>query len=263
MEKRTKLICVAPGLKVTEFMKYNKSGLSIVQSSHHISDIKSLIGQYDIVIVPYEETIMKEMKKIDMNVLVIIPKVHRYIEIIGHFVEDMSPSLADLEKWKQNIFIPIANNMDFIVLDTGEFLTNSIDRVMKSPLGYNYPSNWLLTKRFMFDGTDLEVYGQNSDFKRLLLEITKYAGTLVYVSSDVVDSSSEDDGICLPNKVYVKRVTAEYYRREIELFKQLSENVIEINSRVLGCPKDENGLIDWKLVRQQLVIQHLLPKYQQ
>lgn len=47
MEKRTKLICVAPGLKVTEFMKYNKSGLSVVQSSHHISDIKSLIGQYD------------------------------------------------------------------------------------------------------------------------------------------------------------------------------------------------------------------------
>ena len=74
MEKRTKLICVAPGLKVTEFMKYNKSGLAVVQSSHHISDIKSLIGQYDIVIVPYEETIMKEMKKMDMNVLVIIPK---------------------------------------------------------------------------------------------------------------------------------------------------------------------------------------------
>lgn len=98
MEKRTKLICVAPGLKVTEFMKYNKSGLSVVQSSHHIDDIKSLIGQYDIVIVPYEETIMKEMKKMDMNVLVVIPKVHRYIEIIEHFVEDMSPSLADLEK---------------------------------------------------------------------------------------------------------------------------------------------------------------------
>lgn len=116
-------------------MKYNKSGLSVVQSSHHIDDIKSLIGQYDIVIVPYEETIMKEMKKMDMNVLVVIPKVHRYTEIIEHFVEDMSPSLADLEKWKKNIFIPIANNMDFIVLDTGEFLTNSIDRVMKSPLG--------------------------------------------------------------------------------------------------------------------------------
>lgn len=263
MKKRTKLICVAPGLKVTEFMKYNKSGLSVVQSSHHIDDIKSLIGQYDIVIVPYEETIMKEMKKMDMNVLVVIPKVHRYTEIIEHFVEDMNPSLADLEKWKKNIFIPIANNMDFIVLDTGEFLTNSIDRVMKSPLGYNYPNNWLLAKRFVLDGVDLEVYGQNSDFKRLLLEITKYAGTLVYVSSDVVDSSSEDDGICLSNKVYVKRVTAEYYRREIELFKQLSENVIEINSRILGCPKDENGLIDWKLVRQQLVIQHLLPKYQQ
>ena len=263
MEKRTKLICVAPGLKVTEFMKYNKSGLSVVQSSHHISDIKSLIGQYDIVIVPYEETIMKDMKKIGMNVLVVIPKVHRYTEIIEHFVEDMSPSLADLEKWKQNIFIPIANNMNFIVLDTGEFLTNSIDRVMKFPLGYNYPSNWLLNKRFVFDESDLKVYNQNSDFKRLLLEITKYAGTLVYVSSDVVDSSSEDDGICLPNKVYVKRVTAEYYRREIELFKQLLENVIEINSRILGCPKNENGLIDWKLVRQQLVIQHLLPKYQQ
>ena len=75
------------------------------------------------------------MKKMDMNVLVVIPKVHRYTEIIEHFVEDMSPSLADLEKWKKNIFIPIANNMDFIVLDTGEFLTNSIDRVMKSPLG--------------------------------------------------------------------------------------------------------------------------------
>lgn len=85
----------------------------------------------------------------------------------------------------------------------------------------------------------------------------------MYVSSDVVDSSSEDDGICLSNKVYVKRITAEYYRREIELFKQMSENVIEINSRILGCPKDENRLIDWKLVRQQLVIQYLLPKYQQ
>lgn len=47
MEKKTKLICVAPGLKVIEFMKHNKSGLSVVQSSHHISDIKSLIGQYD------------------------------------------------------------------------------------------------------------------------------------------------------------------------------------------------------------------------
>lgn len=263
MEKRTKLICVAPGLKITEFMKYNKSGLSVVQSSHHISDIKSLIGQYDIVIVPYEETIMKEMKKMDMNVLVVIPKVHRYTEISEHFVEDMSPSLADLEKWKQNIFIPIASNMDFIVLDTGEFLANSIDRVMKSPLGYNYPSNWLLTKRFVLDGADLETYGQNSDFKRLLLEITEYAGTVMYVTSDVIDSSSMDSGICLSNKVYVKRITAEYYRREIELFKQLSENVIEINSRILGCPKNENGLIDWKLVRQQLVIQYLLPKYQQ
>ena len=73
----------------------------------------------------------------------------------------------------------------------------------------------------------------------------------------------KDSGICLSNKVYVKRITAENYYREIELFKQLSENVIEINSRILGCPKDENGLIDWKLVRQQLVIQHLLPKYQQ
>ena len=263
MEKRTKLICVAPGLKVTEFMKYNKSGLSIVQSSYRISNIKSLIGRYDIVIVPYEEVIMKEMKKMNMNVLVVIPKVHRYPEIIEYFVEDMSPSLANLEKWKQNIFIPIANNMDFIVLDTGEFLTNSIDRVMKSPLGYNYPNNWLLTKRFMLDRADLEVYGQNSDFKRLLLEIIEYAGTIMYVTSDVINSSSSDDGICLPNKVYVKRITAESYQREVELFKQLSENVIEINSRVLGCPKDENGLIDWKLVRQQLVIQHLLPKYQQ
>ena len=263
MKKRTKLICVASGLKVTEFMKYNKSGLSVVQSSHHIDNIKSLIGQYDIVIVPYEETVMKEMKKIDMNVLAVIPKVHRYTEIIEHFVEDMSPSLADLEKWKQNIFIPIANNMDFIVLDTGEFLTNSIDRVMKSPIGYNYPSNWLLSKKFVLDKADLETYAQDSNFKRLMLEIAKYSGSVAYVSSDVVHDFSSDSGICLSNKVYVKRITAENYYREIELFKQLSENVIEINSRILGCPKDENGLIDWKLVRQQLVIQHLLPKYQQ
>ena len=264
MEKRTKLICVAPGLKVTEFMKYNKSGLSVVQSSHHIDDIKSLIGQYDIVIVPYEETIMKEMKKMDMNVLVVIPKVHRYTEIIEHFVEDMNPSLADLEKWKQNIFIPIANNMDFIVLDTGEFLTNSLDVIMKSPLGYNYPNNWLIAKRFVFDETDLKTYDQDSNFKKLILEIAGYAGTLVYVSSNYnVDFVAVDAGVSLFDKVYVKRITAEYHYREIELFKQLSENIIEINSRVLGCPKDENGLIDWKAVRQQLVIQHLLPKYQQ
>lgn len=75
MEKRTKLICVAPGLGITRFMSHNKSGLSVVQSTDDIDNIKSLIGQYDIVIVPYKETIMSKMKKMDMNVLVVIPKV--------------------------------------------------------------------------------------------------------------------------------------------------------------------------------------------
>lgn len=266
MKKRTKLICVAPGLGVTKFMKYNKSGLSVVQSSHYIDEIKALIGQYDIVIVPYEETIMKEMKKMDMNVLVVIPKVHRYSEIIKDFIDDMNnnPLEAEMEKWKENIFIPIDNHMDFISLDTGEFLTNSIDLIMKSPLGYNYPDNWLIAKRFVFDEADLKTYDQDSNFKKLILEIAGYAGTLVYVSSNYnVDFVAVDAGVSLFDKVYVKRITAEYHYREVELFKQLSENAIEINSRILGCPKDENGLIDWKLIRQQLVIQHLLPKYQQ
>lgn len=43
----------------------------------------------------------------------------------------------------------------------------------------------------------------------------------------------------------------------------MSVNVIEINNRTLGCPKDVNGDIDWKATRQRLVIQQLLPKYQQ
>ena len=259
MEKRTKLICVAPGLGVTKFMKYNRSGLSVIQSSHYIDDIQSLIGQHDIVIVPYEEEVMKEMRKMDMNVLVVIPKVSRYSEIRKDFVEDMSndPSAAELERWKQNIFIPIANDMDFITLDGGEFMINSIDKIMKSPIGYNYPSNWLITKRFVFDEADVRMYNQDFDFKRLLLEITKYAGDVAYVSS------SSNDRIGLFNKIYVRGITAEDYYKEVETFKQLSENVIEINSRVLGCPKDENGLIDWKLVRQQLVNQYLLPQYRQ
>ena len=259
MEKRTKLICVAPGLGATNFVMYNKSGLSIVQSSNRIDDIKSLIGQYDIVIVPYEEVIMKEMKKMDMNVLVVIPTVHRYLEILKNFIEDMSSNpleSADIEQWKRKIFIPIDNHMDFIVLDTGKFLTNSIDEIIESPLGYNYPNNWLLTKKFVLDETDLKKYCQNSDFKRLLLEITKYAGSITCISRG-------GDGISLSNKVYVRGMTVENYYKEMEIFKQMPENVIEINSRILGCPKDENGLIDWKEVRRQLVIQHLLPKYQQ
>ena len=259
MEKRTKLICVAPGLKVAEFMMYNKSGLSVIQSSNRIDDIKSLIGQYDIVIVPYEEVIMKEMKKMDMNVLVIIPTVHRYLEILKDFIEDMSDNpleSADIEQWKRKIFIPIDNHINFTVLDTGKFLTDSIDEIMESPLGYNYPSNWLITKRFVLDGADIKEYCQNSDFKRLLLEITKYAGSITCISRS-------GDGISLSNKVYVKGITVENYYKEMEVFKQMSENVIEINSRILGCPKDENGLIDWKAVRRQLVAQHLLPEYQQ
>lgn len=224
----------------------------------HIDDIKALIGQYDIVIVPYKETIMKEMKKMDMNVLVIIPKIHRYSEIIEYFVEDMKSNLlkAELEKWKQNIFIPINNNMDFITLDTGEFLTNSIDEIMEHPLGYNYPSNWLSSKRFVFDKSDLEAYAQDSNLIMLLLEITKYSGDIVCISSNI-------EGIKLSNELYIKGITANWYYKELEMLKQMSVNVIEINNRTLGCPKDVNGDIDWKAIRQQLVIQHLLPKYQQ
>lgn len=44
MEKRTKLICVAPGLGVARFMSYNESGLSVIQSTDDIDNIKSLIG---------------------------------------------------------------------------------------------------------------------------------------------------------------------------------------------------------------------------
>lgn len=256
MEKRTKLICVAPGLGVIEFMKYNKTGLSVVWSSYHIIDIKSLIGQYDVVIVPYEETIMKEMKKIDMNVLAVIPKVHRYSEILENFIDDMSsgPSKSDIEQWKRNIFIPIDNHMDFITLDTGEFLTNSIDKIMKSPIGYNYPKNWLSTKRFVFDRSDIEAYSQDSNFEGLLLEITEYSGEIICISLD-------GDGMHLSNEIYVKGMTIEKYYEEMILSKKMSENTIEINSRTLVCPKDENGLIDWNSVRQQLVIQHMLPKY--
>lgn len=256
MKKRTKLICVAPGLGVEKFMRYNEPRLSVAQSSDCNDDIKSLIGQYDIVIVPYKETIMKEM---DMNVMAVIPKIHRYSEVIELFIEDMknNPLKTELEAWKQNVFVPITNNMDFITLDTGEFLDNSLDEIMKSPLGYNYPSNWLVAKKFIFDKLDFEQYGKDFHLKNLLLEIAEYSGNIVCVSSD-------GEGISLSKEVHVKGITAEKYYKEIEIFKQLSENVvIVINSRILGCPKDEDGIIDWRLVRQQLVNQYLLPKYQQ
>ena len=259
MKKRTKLICVAPGLGIAKFMEYNESRLSVVQSSDCIDNIESLIGQYDIVIVPYKETIIREMKKHNINVLIIIPKIHRYSEVIELFIEDMknNPLKAELETWKQNVFVPITNNMDFITLDTGEFLDNSLDEIMKSPLGYNYPSNWLVAKKFIFDKLDFEQYGKDFHLKNLLLEIAEYSGNVVCVSSD-------GEGISLSKEVYIEGITAEKYYREIEIFKQLSENgVIAINSRILGCPKDEDGIIDWRLVRQQLVNQYLLPKYRQ
>ena len=257
MKRRTKLICVAPGLGVEKFMRYNEPRLSVAQSSDCIDDIESLIGQYEIVIVPYKETIMKEMKKMDMNVMVVIPKIHRYSEVIELFIEDMknNPLKTELEAWKQNVFVPITNDMDFIALDTGEFLDNSLDEIMKSPLGYNYPSNWLVAKKFIFDKIDLEQYGKDFHLKNLLLEIAEYSGNIACVSSN-------GEGISLSKEVYVKGITTEKYYREIEIFKQLSENgVIAINSRILGCPKDKDGIIDWWLVRQQLVNQYLLPKY--
>lgn len=258
MEKRTKLICVAPGLGITRFMRHNKSGLSVVQSTDDIDNIKSLIGQYDIVIVPYKETIISKMKKMDMNVLVVIPKVHRYSEVIELFIEDMKNNLlrAELEVWKQNIFVPIINNIDFISLDTGRIMENSINEIMESPLGYNYPSNWLSSKKFMFDKLDLEAYYHDNDLKRLLLEITKYSGNVACISSN-------GKSINLPNKVFVRGIAAKDYYKETELFSQMTENVIEINCRTLGCPKDINGDIDWKAIRQRLVIQQLLPKYRQ
>lgn len=220
MKRRTKLICVAPGLGVEKFMRYNEPRLSVTQSSDCIDDIESLIWQYDIVIVPYEETIMREMKKRNINVLVVIPKIHRYSEVIELFIEDMknNPLKAELETWKQNVFVPITNNMDFITLDTGEFLDNSLDEIMKSPLGYNYPSNWLVAKKFIFDKIDLEQYGKDFHLKNLLLEIAEYSGNIACVSSN-------GEGISLSKEVYVKGITAEKYYKEIEIFKQLSENV--------------------------------------
>lgn len=256
--KRTKLICVAPGLGITRFMSHNESGLSVVQSTDDINNIKSLIGQYDIVIVPYKETIMSKMKKMDMNVLVVIPKVHRYSEVIELFIEDMknNPLKAESKAWKQNVFVPITNGMDFIALDTGRILENSLDEIMEHPLGYNYPSNWLSAKKFIFDKLDLEAYYHDSDLKRLLLEITKYSGDVACISSD-------GKSISLPDKVFIRGMSAEDYYKETEIFSQMAENVIEINCRTLGCPKDVNGDIDWKAIRQKLVIQQLLPKYRQ
>lgn len=258
MEKRTKLICVAPGLGIARFMSHNESGLSVIQSTDDIDNIKSLIGQYDIVIVPYKETIMSKMKKMDMNVLIVIPKVHRYSEVIEFFIEDMknNPLKAELEVWKQNIFVPITNNMDFISLDTGKVLENSIDEIMEYPLGYNYPNNWLSAKKFMFDKLDLEAYAQDSNLIRLLIEITKHSGDIACISSD-------GRGLNLPHKVYVRGISAEDYYKETEIFSQMTENVIEINCRTLGCPKDTDGNIDWKAIKQKLVIQQLLPKYRQ
>lgn len=258
MEKKTKLICVAPGLGIARFMSHNESGLSVIQSTDDIDNIKSLIGQYDIVIVPYKETIMSKMKKMDMNVLVVIPKVHRYSEVIELFIEDMknNPLKAELEVWKQNIFVPITNNMDFISLDTGKVLENSIDEIMEYPLGYNYPNNWLSSRKFMFDKLDLEAYAQDSNLIRLLIEITKHSGDIACISSD-------GKGLNLPHKVYVRGISAEDYYKETEIFSQMTENVIEINCRTLGCPKDTDGNIDWKAIRQRLVIQSILPKYRQ
>ena len=194
----------------------------------------------------------------DMNVLVVIPKVHRYSEVIEFFIEDMknNPLKAELEVWKQNIFVPITNNMDFISLDTGKVLENSIGEIMEYPLGYNYPNNWLSAKKFMFDKLDLEAYAQDSNLIRLLIEITKHSGDIACISSD-------GRGLNLPHKVYVRGISAEDYYKETEIFSQMSENVIEINCRTLGCPKNINGDIDWKAIRQRLVIQQLLPKYRQ
>ena len=58
-------------------------------------------------------------------------------------------------------------------------------------------------------------------------------------------------------------ITATEYYKEVAVFRQMSDNTIEINSRTLECPKGENGLVNWVLVRQQLVSQHLLPQYRQ
>lgn len=198
------------------------------------------------------------MKKMDMNVLVVIPKVHRYLEVIEFFIEDMknNPLKAGLEVWKQNIFVPITNNMDFISLDTGKVLENSIISLMEYPLGYNYPNNWLFAKKFMFDKLDLEAYAQDSNLIRLLIEITKHSGDIACISSDGRELN-------LPHKVYVRGISAEDYYKETEIFSQMTENVIEINCRTLGCPKDTDGNIDWKAIRQKLVIQQLLPKYRQ
>ena len=256
MERRTKLICVAPGLGVAEFIKCNDSRLSVTLSSSNIDDVKSLIGEYDLVIVPYEEAIMKEMKTMYMNFLVVIPKMYRYSEVLDEFARDTDSIQAGTEEWEHNVFIPINNGMNFMALDTGEFLTNSLDKIMVSPLGYNYPSNWLISKKFVLDRTDVERYKQNSNFKKLLLEITKYGGNVVCISL-------EGDGISLSNKVSIAGITTTEYYKEIDVFKQMSDNTIEINSRTLGCPRGENGLINWVLVRQQLVSQHLLPQYKQ
>lgn len=167
-----------------------------------------------------------------------------------------NPLKAGLEVWKQNIFVPITNNMDFISLDTGKVLENSIGEIMESPLGYNYPNNWLSYKKFVFDKLDLEAYTQDNNLIRLLVEITKYSG-------DIACISSSGKGLNLPRKVYVRGISAEDYYKETEIFSQMTENVIEINCRTLGCPKDTDGNIDWKAIRQKLVIQQLLPKYRQ
>ena len=89
-----------------------------------------------------------------------------------------------------------------------------------------------------------------------MIEITKHSGDIACISSD-------GRGLNLPHKVYVRGISAEDYYKETEIFSQMTKNVIEINCRILGCPKDVNGDIDWKAIRQKLVIQQLLPKYRQ
>ena len=108
----------------------------------------------------------------------------------------------------------------------------------------------------MFDKLDLEAYAQDSNLIRLLIEITKHSGDIACISSD-------GRGLNLPHKVYVRGISAEDYYKETEIFSQMTENVIEINCRTLGCPKDTNGDVDWKAIRQRLVVQQLLPKYRQ